>query len=77
MIPRSGTLTATQRAQERPPAWRRRYRWRAGSEGRLSSLRRDHGLRRCPAHGEDGLARHVGRGVIASNLRRIGRTLAA
>jgi IS5 family transposase len=77
VIPRSGPLTATQRAQERAPAWRRRYRWRAGIEGRLSSLRRDHGLRWCPAHGEDGLERHVGWGVIASNLRQIGRKLAA
>jgi IS5 family transposase len=77
VIPRSGTLTAAQRAREHAPAWRRRYRWRAGIEGRLSSLRRDYGLRRCSAHGEDGLARHVGWGVIASNLRHIGQTLAA
>ncbi len=77
VIPRSGTLTADQRARERAPAWRRRYRWRAGIEGRLSSLRRDYGLRRCPAHGEEGLVRHVGWGVIASNLRHLGQKLAA
>jgi IS5 family transposase len=46
-------------------------------EGRISSLRRDYGLRRCPAHGEDGLVRHIGWGVIASNLRHIGQHLAA
>lgn len=77
VIPRSGKLTATHRARERDPAWRRRYRWRAGIEGRLSSLRRDYGLRRCPAHGDDGLERHVGWGIIASNLRHIGQKLAA
>ena len=77
VIPRSGRLTAAHRAQERNSAWRRRYRWRAGIEGRLSSLRRDDGLRRCPAHGEDGLIRHVGWGIIASNLRHIGQKLAA
>ena len=77
VIPRSGTLTAAQRHREQSPAWRRRYRWRAGIEGRLSSPRRDYGLRRCPAHGEEGLVRHVGWGVIASNLRHIGQKLAA
>ena len=77
VIPRSGRVTAAQRAHERTRAWRRRYRWRAGIEGRLSSLRRDYGLRSCPDHGEDGLIRHVGWGIIASNLRQIGRKLAA
>jgi IS5 family transposase len=77
VIPRSGRLTAAQRAREHDPAWRRRYRWRAGIEGRLSSLRRDYGLRRCPAHGEAGLLRHVGWGIIASNLRHISQKLAA
>jgi IS5 family transposase len=76
-IPRSGTVTAAQRAHERTRAWRRRYRWRAGIEGRLSSLRRDYGLRCCPDHGEEGLIRHVGWGIIASNLQQIGRKLAA
>ena len=40
-IPRIGRLTAAQRARERQRAWRRRYRWRAGIEGRIHSLRRD------------------------------------
>jgi hypothetical protein len=57
--------------------WRRRYRWRAEIEGRLSSFRRDYGLRKCPDHAEEGLVRHVGWGIIASNLRKIGRKLAA
>jgi transposase, IS5 family len=77
VIPRSGTVTAAQRAHERTRSWRRRYRWRAGIEGRLSSLRRDYGLRDCPDHGEEGLIRHVGWGIVASNLRQIGRKLAA
>ena len=77
VIPRSGRLTPAQQARERAPAWRHRYRWRAGIEGRLSSLRRDYGLRRCPDHGEAGLVRHVGWGVVASNLRHIGQKLAA
>lgn len=77
VIPRAGPLSPAQRARERERGWRRRYRWRAGIEGRISSLRRDYGLRRCPAHGEDGMARHIGWGVIASNLRHFGQHLAA
>jgi IS5 family transposase len=77
VIPRAGALSPAQRARERERGWRRRYRWRAGMEGRISSLRRDYGLRRCPAHGEDGMVRHIGWGVIASNLRHIGQALAA
>ena len=77
VIPRAGKLTARQRAAEQTRSWRRRYRWRAGIEGRLSSLRRDYGLRDCPDHGEEGLVRRVGWGIIASNLRHIGEKLAA
>jgi len=76
VIPRSGVVSEAQRARERARSWRRRYRWRAGIEGRLSSLRRDYGLRRCPDHGEAGFLRHLGWGVIASNLRHIGQHLA-
>ncbi|MGH3125132.1 MAG: transposase, partial [Streptosporangiaceae bacterium] len=76
VIPRAGPVSPAQRAHEQERGWRRRYHWRAGIEGRISSLRRDYGLRRCPAHGEDGLLRHIGWGVLASNLRHIGRHLA-
>jgi IS5 family transposase len=77
VIPRAGPLSPAQRAREHERSWRRRYRWRAGIEGRISSLRRDYGLRRCPTHGEDGLVRHVGWGLLASNLRHMGQYLAA
>jgi IS5 family transposase len=77
VIPRSGVVSAEQRAVERARSWRRWYRWRAGIEGRLSSLRRDYGLRRCPDRGEDGFVRYLGWGVVASNLRHIGQHLAA
>jgi transposase, IS5 family len=46
-------------------------------EGRISSLRRDYGLRRCLDHGEDGMERRVGWGILASNLWHIGRARAA
>jgi transposase, IS5 family len=71
VIPHTGTLTVAQRARERARCWRRRYRWRAGIEGRIHSLRRDYGLARCRSHGLVGLERDVGWGVLASNLRHI------
>jgi IS5 family transposase len=77
VIPRSGVVSPAQRARERSRPWRRRYRWRSGIEGRISSLRRDYGLRRCADHGEAGMERRVGWAVIASNLRHIAVALAA
>jgi IS5 family transposase len=77
VVPRSGPMTAAQRARERERSWRRQYRWRAGVEGRISSLRRDYGLGRCLDHGEDGMERRVGWGILASNLWHIGRARAA
>jgi IS5 family transposase len=41
VIPRTGPLSAAQRAREHARVWKRRYRWRAGIEGRIHSLRRD------------------------------------
>jgi IS5 family transposase len=71
VIPWTGTLSAAQRAREQQRSWRRRYRWRAGIEGRIHSLRRDYGLARSRSHGLVGLERDVGWGVLASNLRHL------
>jgi IS5 family transposase len=38
------------------------------SAGRISVFKRGHGLHRCRYHGEDGMHRWVGLGVIANNL---------
>ncbi len=70
-IPAAGKLSEERRALEHSRNWRRGYRWRAGIEGRIASLRRDFGWRRSGYHGQDGMERWLGLGVIASNLRRI------
>jgi transposase, IS5 family len=58
-------------------AWfRRGQKWRTGSEGRISTLKRRHGLRRCLYRGFHGMQRWVGLGVIADNLIQMGRYLA-
>jgi len=49
-------------------------RWHAGVEGRISVLKRAHGLGRCLAHGLCGFQSWVGWGVIAGNLAVMGRT---
>jgi IS5 family transposase len=70
-IPAAGKLSPERQALERSRPWRRGYRWRAGIEGRIASLRRDFGWRTSAYHGQEGMERWLGLGVIASNLRRI------
>jgi IS5 family transposase len=73
VLPHPGRKTAMRRAYERQPWFRRGRRWRVGSEGRISVLKRRHGLSRCRYHGRDGMHRWVGLGVIADNLVTIAR----
>lgn len=68
ILPRPGRKTPARRAHERQRWFRRGQRWRVGCEGRISVIKRRHGLRRCRYHGVAGTARWVGLGVIANNL---------
>jgi IS5 family transposase len=61
--------------KERKRWFRRALRWRTGCEGRISALKRRHGLRRCRNRGTTGMERWVGLGVIA-NLLVLGRAAA-
>ena len=63
-----GRKTLERRAFERQRWFRRGQRWRVGCEGRISVIKRRHGLRRCRYRGADGMSRWVGLGVIANNL---------
>jgi transposase, IS5 family len=71
-----GRHDAARRQQERARWFRRGERFRSGIEGRISVLRRGFGLRRCRYHGPAGLERWVGLGLLAHNLRAVGRALA-
>lgn len=69
------------RSEERKRLQRRRWfkegqRWRTGCEGRISVLKRRHGLSRCRYRGLTGIKRWVGLGVVADNLVSIGNALA-
>jgi len=72
-IPASGKLSEERKALEHTRPWRRGYRWRAGIEGRIASLRRDYGWRMCRYHEQNGMERWLGLGVIASNLRHLAK----
>ena len=76
-IPAMGKLSQERQDLEHTRAFRRGYRWRAGIEGRIASLRRDYGWSKCGYHGENGMERWLGLGVLASNLRHIAQANAA
>ncbi len=62
-----------QRRERRCRRVRAALRWRTGSEGRISALKRRHGLARCRYRGLAGMERWVGLGVVANNLLVLGR----
>ena len=72
-LPRRGHLAAARRAHQKQRWFRRAQRWRTGCEGRISALKRRHGLSRCRYRGPQGMERWVGLGVIANNLLALAR----
>jgi IS5 family transposase len=77
ILPKPGRKSAARRQHEQQRWFRRGRRFHAGVEGRISVLKRKHGLGRCLYHGEDGFERWVGWGVIAGNLTVMATALAA
>jgi IS5 family transposase len=71
VLPARGRKTPARHTHERQRWFRRGQRWRTGCEGRISVLKRRHGLRRCRYRGHHGMHRWVGLGVIADNLINI------
>jgi len=73
IIPKRGYRSKA-RLKHEHKAWfvKGRY-WHAGVEGRISVLKRAHGLGRCLARGLSGFQCWVGWGVIAGNLAVLGR----
>jgi IS5 family transposase len=75
-IPNRRTRSAERRRWEKQRWFKQGQKWRTGCEGRISVLKRRHGLSRCRYHGLQGMRRWVGLGVIADNLINIGRHVA-
>src|SRR5215216_5186465 len=77
VLPKSGRLSHEREQHEKQRWFKRGFRFRAGIEGRISVLSRAFGLDLCLEHGEEGMERWVGWGILAHNLRQIARTQAA
>jgi IS5 family transposase len=75
-IPNRSTKSAERKKLQKKRWFRNGQKWRTGSEGRISLVKRRHGLNRCRYKGQQGIKRWVGLGVIGDNLINIGRALA-
>lgn len=74
-VPNRNTTSAERKREQNKPWFRKGQKWRTGCEGRISVVKRRHGLNRCRDKGDRGMRRWVGFGVIADNLINIGRVL--
>lgn len=76
-VPNRSTRSPERRKLQKSRWFKAGQRWRTGCEGRISVLKRRHGLTRCRYRGCEGMQRWVGLGILADNLIQIGRRLAA
>jgi IS5 family transposase len=74
-IPNRNTRSEERRRWEKQRWFKQGQKWRTGCEGRISVIKRRHGLARCRYRGLQGMRRWVGLGVIADNLINIGQYL--
>ena len=75
-VPNRNSKSKERRKLQRTRWFRAGQRWRTGCEGRISVLKRRHGLKRCRYRGFEGMQCWVGLGVIADNIIQMGRYLA-
>ena len=75
-VPNRSTKSQARRQYQKQRWFKKGQKWRTGCEGRISLLKRRHGLRRALYKKEAGMKRWVGLGVIADNLINIGRAMA-
>ena len=75
-VPNRKTRSEQRRSHQKKRSFKQGQRWRTGCEGRISVLKRRHGLNRCRYRGQNGMKRWVGLGVIADNLINMGLCLA-
>jgi IS5 family transposase len=76
-VPNLSTKSEQRRQHQKKRWFRKGQKWRSGSEGRISLLKRRHGLNRCRYRGFEGMQRWVGLGVIADTLINMGRVMVA
>jgi IS5 family transposase len=71
-IPRQATTSAARKKIEHSRGFHRLVKWRTGSEGRISYLKRSYGWDRTRLDGRQGATIWCGHGVFAHNLAKIG-----
>ena len=74
-IPNRSTKSAERKREQKKRWFKKGQKWRTGCEGRISTVKRRHGLDRCHYKGFDGMQRWVGLGIIADNVINIGRAM--
>ena len=74
-IPNRSTKSPNRKREQKKRWFREGQKWRTGCEGRISVVKRRHGLSRCRYKGDAGMRRWVGLGVIADNLINLGRAM--
>jgi IS5 family transposase len=74
-VPSRSTKSAALRREQKKRWFKKGQKWRTGCEGRISVLKRRHGLNRCRYKGIRGMKRWAGFGVIADNLINIGKAI--
>ena len=74
-IPNRNTRSPERKREQKKRWFRNGQKWRTGCEGRISVVKRRHGLDRCRYRGDAGMKRWVGLGVIGDNLVNIGRAM--
>jgi hypothetical protein len=71
-VPNRNTRSPERKKLEKRGWFKKAQAWRTGCEGRISVVKRRHGLRRCLYRGVEGMKRWVGLGVLADNQHRQG-----
>jgi transposase, IS5 family len=76
-VPSRSTKSEKRKQEQKKPWFKKAQKWRTGCEGRISVLKRRHGLNRSRYKGTQGMNRWVGLGVMADNMINIGTHLAS
>jgi IS5 family transposase len=74
-IPNRSSKSPKRKREQKKRWFRNGQKWRTGCEGRISVVKRRHGLDRCRYKSSVGMDRWVGLGVIADNVVNIGRAM--
>jgi IS5 family transposase len=75
-VPNRSTKSPKRKREQKKRWFRNGQKWRTGSEGRISVVKRRHGLDRCRYKGDAGMQRWVGLGIIGDNLITLGYAMA-